>query len=335
MGLTDFLPLVRVSINGAPLSGSVFSAITSVRVTDMAGFMSDTASITFANTSLLGRFTMPDPGAEIEISLGYLGKFRRMGLYVADEIEESSPPRRINVLARAKAQGETQSGYAPIQQQKTRSWAAGLTLEAIAGTMADENGLELGVTDEVASIVPGHLDQIDESDLSLLTRIAATLDLIAKPAGGLLFVGRQGGTTKASGEATPTIPLLQADVSRWAMRRSLGDAVGTVIATYRDLVGGTDIEVAVGDEPPVRRLRQRFRSEEEAKAAADAEARRAGRYVEALELEMPGDPDVVAGATILPADFSSAASGAWIVERATHSVSEDGYSTAVQALRPA
>lgn len=187
MGLIDFRPIVRVTIEGEPLSGFAFSQLSSVRVTDTAGVVSDTAEITVANVSALNRFSMPDPDAEVKIELGYLFGFRDMGVFIADEIEESGPPRQITATCRAKAQGETSNGMAPIQQHKTRSWAAGLTLKAIASKMASDNGLEPAVTDAAAAIVPGHIDQIDESDIAVLTRVAFVHDLIAKPAGDLLL----------------------------------------------------------------------------------------------------------------------------------------------------
>jgi uncharacterized protein len=334
MGLTDFRPLVQVTINGIPLSGFVFSQLSSVRVSDTAGFISDTAEITFANTSPISRFAMPEPGAEVEIALGYLGAFLRMGLYIADEVEESSPPRMITAVCRAKAQGETQSGFAPINQQKSRSWPAGMTLKSIVTTIAGDNGLEPAVTEAAGSIVPGHIDQLDESDLSVLTRIAVLHDLVAKPAGGVLFVGRRAEGVKASGQPTPIVTLLEADVSRWSMRRGLSDATGTIIATYRDLDNAEDVEVKIGDAEPVRRLRQRFRSEEEARAVAVAESRRASRAKETLDLELPGNPKIAAEGRILPIGFSSAASGEWIVKTATHEVSEAGYRTMAQCERP-
>ena len=330
----DFRPFVRVTINGIPISGFVFSQLSSVRVTDAAGFVSDTAEIVFANVSPLQRFIMPEPGAEIEIAFGYLGNFKHMGVYIADEVEESSPPRSITVVGRAKAQGETQSGYTPINEQKTRSWEEGLTLEDIASTIAGDNGLEPGVTQSAASIVPGHIDQIDESDLALLTRVALAHDLVAKPAGGVLFVGKKAEGVRASGEPMLTVPVLESDVTRWAMRRSLGEVSGTVIATYRDLEAGKDAEVKVGDAKPERRLRQRFRSRAEAQAVADAEARRSSRSKEALDLELPGNPTIVAEGKLALVGFSSAADGLWVVETASHEVSEAGYRTMVQAKRP-
>ena len=163
MGLIDFRPYVRLKIDGTPVSDLAFSSLSYLSITDTSGFIADTADVTFSNMSPVSRFAMPEPGAEFDVALGYLGKFKRMGIYIADEIEENSPPRTITAVCRAKAQAETQGGYAPIHQHKTRSWPAGLTLGAIAKTIASENGLKSGITAAAASIMPGHIDQIDES----------------------------------------------------------------------------------------------------------------------------------------------------------------------------
>ena len=334
MGLTDFRPFVKVTINGIPVSGFVFSAISSVRVTDTVGIASDTADVTWANSSVFGRFAMPEPGAVFEIGMGYLGNFRPMGVFVADEVEEGSAPRSITAMCQAQSLVSTESGLAPIQQQKSRSWPAGLTLLLIVETIAGENGLTAAVTDAAAALVPGHLDQIDESDISLLSRVAAKYDLIAKPAGGSLFVGRRADSLTASGAPMPTIPLLERDCTNWLMRRGRGDGVGSVVATYRDFDTGVDAEVTIGDGVPVRRLRHVFASEEEASVTAEAELRRSSRAVEHLEVVMPGNPAIAAEGTILPADFSAAASGPWVVLSATHSISEAGYQTVFQAERP-
>ena len=335
MGLTDFRPLLQVSLNGIPLGGFLFSNISSVRVTDAAGFESDTCEITFSNTSAFGRIAMPEPGALIEIGLGYLGKFKAMGLYVADEIEESSPPRQIIVTGRAKAQGLASGGLAPIAQQKTRSWEAGLTVKDIVSTIAGENGLDPAVTDAAASIILTHIDQIDESDLSVLTRIALAHDLVIKPAGGKLFAGLKGAGETASGGAVPTVTLLESSVTRWAMRRSLGEGVGTVIATYRDLEAASDIEVKAGSGEPERRLQSRFRTQTEAQAAADAELKRSARTKETLQLELPGNPNLAAEGRVVLVGASGASGGPWIITQATHSLSSGGYRTSVRAERPA
>lgn len=335
MGLIDFRPVLAVTVNGIPLALGPFSALSSVRVTDTSGLESDTCEIVFSNSGIGGLFAMPEPGAEIAVAMGAGFSLRQMGVFVADEVEEMAPPRVISIVGRAKAQGETQSGWAPINQQKTRSWPAGMTLTEIVEKIAGENGLEPGATESAGALVPGHLDQIDESDLALLTRVAAKHDLIAKPAGGVLFVGRKGEGVTATGGATPTVLIARSTVSRWSMRRALGETVGSVVATYRDLAAAEDKEVTAGDGEPMRRLRERFRDEAEATEAAEAELARSKRRKESLEVTMPGNSSVVADGKISALGFSGAASGLWIVKTATHTVSEAGYVTSFSAERPA
>ena len=335
MGIADFLPLFAVTVNGVPLGLGTVSSLSSIRVTDASGLESDTCELVFTNGGLGALFGMPSPGAEIFVAMGAGLAFRNMGIYVADEVEESGPPRVISVVGRAKAQGETQSGWAPISQQKTRSWEAGKTLGEIVETIAGENGLRPGATSSAAAIVPGHLDQIDESDLALLSRVAARFDLITKPAGGVLFVGKKGEGITASGGATPTVPLLATQITRWAMRRSLGETVGSVVATWRDLEAAEDIEVTAGEGEPVRRLRERFRDEGQATEAAEAELERSKRRKETLEVTLPGNPSIVADGKVAMIGPSGAASGLWVVKTATHSITDAGFTTSFSAERPA
>lgn len=328
MGLIQWRARTQITLNGVPLTRLATGHVSTLRLTDSAGFVSDTAEITFTNMGLRPPFDMPAPGAEIGVALGYLGALFDMGVFVADEIEESAPPRLISVVARAKAQGTTRGGMAPIHSQRTRSWPAGMTLGAIVETIAAQNGLTARVSEAARALVPGHIDQIDESDLAVLTRVALARDLVAKPAGGVLYVGRRGETANA------TKPFFTKGITRWSMRRSLGDVVGTVIATYRDLDAGKDIEVKVGDQAPVRRLRGRWRDKAEARAMAEAEARRASRCRETLDIEMPGRPDIAAETRIAPMDFSPAATGDWLVTRVVHDLSEAGFRTQITAERP-
>ncbi|WP_191284928.1 phage late control D family protein [Aliiroseovarius zhejiangensis] len=328
--MTDISNLLAVAVNGVPLSAGPFSAITSVSVTDNSGFDSDSCNILIANSGLVQLFPLPQPGAEIAIWMGGLS----VGLFVADNVQESGPPRAISITGQAKATGTTDTGTAPITQQKTRSWPSDMTLGDIVDVIAGENGLEPGATESAAAIAPGHLDQVDESDIALLTRVAAQHDLIAKPSGGVLFVGRKGEGITASGATVPLVPITSSMVSRWSVDRSLSDGAGSVVATYRDLDAASDIEVKAGDGEPVRRLRERFKDEATAQAAADAELNRSKRMKETLSMTLPGNPLVAADGRVLVAGLSLAALGEWIVKSVTHSVSSSGFTTSFSAERP-
>ena len=327
-------PFARVTVNGTPLARAAYRSLISAKVSDVAGFASDTAELIFANFGDEAALAMPAPGAELEVFLGYEEAYRSMGVFVADEIEEEGPSRMLSVTCRAKAQGTSDLGLAPIQQQKTRSWAAGLSLHSIALTMAGDNGLTAAVTPAAGAIIPGHIDQVDESDIAVLTRLSLVHDLVAKPAGRRLFIGRRADATTASGLVMPTFELLSREVSTWRMRRNFGEAVGTVIATYRDIAAGKDVEVKVGSGEPVRRIRGRYADASEARAVAGSEGRRSARAVEALDVGMPGNPEIVAETKINPLDFSRAAAGEWVVAKADHSVSKAGYKLSITAERP-
>ena len=333
MGLGAFRPLASISINGVPLAGLLFSQLSSVTVVEGAGVQSDSVDLDFAAGGLFGAIALPEPGAEISVGLGELLAFRDFGVFVADEVELSSAPLTIRIRALAKPQGATGSGFSPLNVQKSRSWDAGITLGALVETIAGDAGLEPVVAESVRSLVPGHLDQIDESDIALLTRLGAELDLLVKPVAGRLFVGRRGDGLSASGEPMPSFILKPSAVSAWSVRRSLGEKVATVVATYRDLSAADELEVKAGSGEPVRRLRGTFIDEASAEAAAAGELARAGRATETLEVTMPGNARICVEGVIYPL-FAPSAAGRWIVAGCQHSLSDAGFVTSFTAERP-
>lgn len=58
-------------------------------VIDVVGFVFDIVEIIFVNVLFILCFIMLESGVEVEIEFGYLGKFKYMGVYIVDEVEES------------------------------------------------------------------------------------------------------------------------------------------------------------------------------------------------------------------------------------------------------
>jgi len=79
----------------------------------------------------------------------------------------------------------------PFRSPKTRSWDA-TTLGKLVETIAGEHGYTPKVDPELGAIPIPHLDQTAESDMALLTRLAAKHDAVAKPVAGFLVLARQG-----------------------------------------------------------------------------------------------------------------------------------------------
>ena len=166
-------------------------------VTDEAGEQSDSAEIRFDDRD--SRIKLPPTGAYLEISVGWdTENLTKMGRYAVDEFELSRPSAAIAIRAKG---ADMHSG---LKAQKTRSWDE-ISIGDLVGGIAADHGLEPRVGDSLRGIRIRHLDQADESDLHLLTRLAGHSDGVAKPASGTFLFVRRGHARSASGTLMPVI----------------------------------------------------------------------------------------------------------------------------------
>jgi phage protein D len=292
---------------------------------------SDTVEITLTDHLPYAKLEIPPNGAEIEVSLGYTFERKYMGLFIADSIELGGPPDLMRISGVASVNGTTSSGKTALTDQKNRSWPEGTTVSTLVSTIAGEHGLKPAISESLASIALPHLDQTDESDINLLTRVALDLDAIAKPGGGYLGMFMRGESKTASGQDMPTLSITKSQDSRWTYRQSLREPAGKVIAVWRDQDAAADIEVTAGDSEPIRRLNKRYASLDAAQRAADAEYKRSQRAGATVSLSLPGDPDLVAEARLVLAGFRQGVDGEWLVTRVTHTIDSGGYRCDVEA----
>lgn len=330
MDLMKFRPAFRVVVDGTDITSIFVDRLVSLVVTDEAGVQSDAVEITLSDTGLFGHLEIPRKGAEVEVWLGYMFQAKYMGLYIADEVEVSGPPDQMRIRATASIHGETTSGKLALTTQRLRSWPDGTTIGTLVETVAGEHGLKAVVSKSLASVALPHLDQVDESDISLLTRVSQSYDAIAKPAGRYLAMVKRGDSLSASGEPLPVVYVSGSGVTSWSMREELRAGSGRVVATYRDVGAGSDREVEAGEGEPVKRLRNRFSTKAEAQSAADSEKARSERAGRQLSLGLVGDPDLIAEGRIVVSGLRSGVDGDWLVRRVVHSVDTSGYRTQVE-----
>ena len=326
----NFRPTFRVTADGADISGILAPRLSSIEVIDRAGVESDSAVIEMADAPPF-RIALPRTGAVLEVALGYFPAAEVLGRFVVDEVTLSGPPDTMTITARAAAHDETSDGQTELQTQRTRSFPDGTTLGDLVETLAGDHGLEPAIADDLAAVVPPHIDQLAESDMSLLTRIAANYGAIAKPAGGRLAVVRRGEGQSASGQPLPTVTLTPAQVSSWSATIARREEAKTVIAVWRDLGAAEDREVEVGEGEPVRRLRHTLPDEESARAAAEAELERAARQGAKVSVTLPGRADLMAEGKLLLVGFREGVAGEWTIESVTHRLDTGGYSCTVEA----
>jgi phage protein D len=327
----DFL----VVANGADITATILSRFKSLRFTDEAGVTADTLEINLADHDPAAPIAMPPTGAELELSLGYNGVLRKMGLFVVDEIELSGWPGTMTIRARAAPYEASTGGKTDLQTQKSRSWKAGTTIGALVAKIAGEHSLKPAVSPSLSSIALPHTDQSSESDMNLLVRLAKRYDAIAKPAGGNLVFAARGESQSVGGVELPRITLQRNECSDFRLTLARRDSPGTVIAYYRDAAKAERREVKVGTGDPVKRLRLQYRDKDSAKAAAQAEQRKRARGEAKLSLRFPGRPDVTAEATIiLPDSWREGVAGEWLVTHAEHYLGPQGYNCSVDCERP-
>lgn len=327
-------PEYRIVANDQDITDVIRDRLRSLRLTDVAGTVSDTLEITLADHDPRKPITVPPTGAELDVSIGYDGEVRRMGLFIIDEIEMSGPPNEMVIRGRAAPYEASKGGKTDLQSQKTRSWKKGTTIGAMVRKMATEHGMKSSVSDGLASIALPHTDQSHESDMNLLSRLAKKYDAIAKPAGGFLMFVKRGESKTASGAPMDAFTVHAPDASRWRVILAKRDGAGTVVARYRDVGKAKTIEVAVGSGDPVRQLRMAYKNQESALEAARAEQRRRARNERTVSVEMPGDAAVVAETMMTLSGFRDGVDGEWLVNRVEHYIGPDGFLTRVEGEKP-
>lgn len=327
-------PVYRIIANSADVTLNIASRLVSLRLTDEAGFQSDSLELILADDQPEAPITMPEAGAELEVFLGYDVAATRMGLYVADEVEISGWPGEMSIRARAAQYQASTGGKTDLQTQKSRSWPTNTKLGDLVAKVAKEHGMSPAVAKSLASIVLPHIDQTEESDISFLVRLAKRYDAIAKPSGGKLVMAKRGESKTVSGEDLPTIALVPTDLTSWRMVKASREGTGTVIAYWHTKQTAKKIEVKVGSGEPTKRLRHWYKTAEAAKQGAQAELNKAKRGQETLSLSLPGNPNIAAECRLVLSGFRPEVNGEWLIKRAQHDVDSGGYRTSVEAERP-
>ncbi|MDE0434054.1 MAG: contractile injection system protein, VgrG/Pvc8 family [Bryobacterales bacterium] len=333
-------PAYRIVVDGhQDVTAAIRERLLSLRVSDDEGYQSDTVEIRLDDRG--GTVELPRRGAELTVELGYdqaPESERRnglkpgrvpMGRYTVDEVELSGPPATLAIRAKAADM------RAALKQRRTRSWQSVLLGDLIK-TIGREYGLDARVADELAKIVLPHVDQTDESDLHLLTRLGERYDAAARPANGRLVFARRGAAMSATSGLLAAVRIAPEQAADYRVTLADRPEYSSVRAYWYDTAAGRRMEVTAGDGEPVYVLRDDHAGEAAARAAAKARLDILGRGSATLSLSLePGVPAVSAESPLTLSGFRSGVDGLWIAARVSHEIDNSGYSTRVEAKTPA
>lgn len=315
-----------MSLAGTDITGNIADRLISLSISDEAGITSDRFDLSLDDRDhALG---WPGAGVQLEIALGYreTGGARTMGRYTVDEVESSGPPAALSL------RGAAADMLASLKSQRRADYD-GKTLGEIVRTIAARHQLTPQIAARFESQPVEHLDQTDESDLHLLTRLAEQFGATAKPAAGRLLFVEAGSGLDATGAAMSAIAISRVQVLSWRASEQERQFYSRVEARWKPARKHATQTVIVGDGDPSTTLRNAFRSEAEAKRAAEARLGKMARARTALSLSLPGDPELIAERPITLSGFRDGVDGDWIVSRAEHRLDSSGYSTSIDAQR--
>ena len=318
-------PVFSIVANGRQdATDRIRQRLLSLTVTDEAGRQSDTAEIRLDDRD--GVIELQPTGAELEISLGFDGgKETVTGRYTVDEIELEGPPDSMTIRARG---ADMRSN---LKAQRTRSWDD-VSIGDLVASIAADHGLEPRVGRPFRAVRISHLDQTDESDMHLLTRLARDYDAVAKPARGrLLFVSR-GEAESATGKSMPTIRIRPEDAGKWRVTLADRREYRSVRAHWRESRDAMRMRETAGSGEPSFTLRRLYPTAGEARAAARAKLAALKRGTARLSVTLvPGNPLAAAESQLELTGFRTGVDGLWACRTVRHVLDGGGYSTRAEA----
>ena len=320
-------PTFRIFADTQEITDVILDRFISLSVTDEEGMQSDTAEICLDDRD--SATELPPKGANLKILLGYKEEgLVEMGLFTVDEVELMGPPDVLII------KGKSANMRDSLKEQKTRSWDV-TTIGDLVAAIAGEHGFEPRVGEFLSPIDLPHLDQTEESDLHLLTRLARQYGAISKPAGNYLLFVPKGEGKSATGKAISPVAINRSEASNHRVTLADRGKYQAVLANWHDTVTGKRISVKVGDEKPVFTLRHVYSDATAAGIAAQAKLDKLKRGLGTLSLTLQhGNSKLAAGAKLTLSGFRNGVDGDWVATRVNHNLSGGGYSSRVDAEIP-
>ncbi|MGE4296922.1 MAG: contractile injection system protein, VgrG/Pvc8 family [Desulfovibrionaceae bacterium] len=320
-------PIFSIVADSSDVTARFRDRLVRLVVTDKAGVSADTVEIAVDNRE--GKVSAPRVGVVLAVSLGYQATGLHMvGTYAVDELSESGWPRTLTIRGTAADMRST------MKQMRTRSWDDA-SLRKVVADIAAAHGLTPKVAASLADIRIAHLDQTEESDMQLLTRLSKDYGAVAKPAGGYLLFTPRGEAVSAGGKAMPAVAVAAKQIQSFEVTASGRSKYATVVAAWQDVAAGQRREVSVGSGDPVFKLPGCYPDEARARAAAKSKLEACERGTGTLELTMEGNPSLVAEARLTVSGLGVLADGTWIIEQVRHELGDkNGYRCMVTATVP-
>lgn len=319
------VPAFRITVNGNDIARLIAPRLMSLDLTDNRGLEADQLTLTLSDHD--GLLAVPPRGATVRLWLGWSDTgLVDKGSYIVDETEHSGAPDVLSIRARS---ADLRKG---LKTKRERSWSE-TTLGTVLSEIAVSNGLAARISSDLTSLPVAQLDQANESDANLLTRLGEDFDAVASVKAGCLICMPAGGGKTASGLDLPHITLTRADGDQHRFMQADRDSYDGVRTYYYDVNSAKKQEAIAGGGENLKDLRHTYSSRQSALRAARAELNRIQRGSATLNYILgKGRPDLIPGLTYTMHGVKSEVEViVWFGGNVQHSFTADGgYTTSLE-----
>lgn len=315
MGL-GYKPVAYIS---GPGSNVINANLMNFERVDASGIKSDSLRLTVSVANDSGT---PKEGAEITWFEGYEGNVLNKGKFKITRVVPQLFPPQITIVATAAP--FVIDDKTEFKTKRSRSWE-NISFGDLFREVILPHGFSPRVDPELESKQFEHIEQTDETDTAFLTRTARKHDAVAKPVDSMYVLARKGKVKTITGQTLPEVAIYRPynneptapGFSNAMVDKSSKQRFKGVKAKWLNQATGAEDEIKSGSSP-FKRLPSTYSSEAEAKADVEAERRKIDRTGRKLQVDIPGDPAIVAeGIVVLGDSWPNDMAGRFSVDKVT------------------
>lgn len=325
LSLGVLTPHYMIMMEGNDITQAFANRLINLTVIDNSGFEADSVTITIDDAD--GKVELPKTGVKLDVFIGFKERLLiDKGTFVVDSITHSGAPDVIEIGAKSADFREK------FIEQRNHAYH-NKTIEEILNEIVKRYEYKTAISESLKSIKINDLQQSNESDANLLTRLAIEYDAVATIKKGTLLFLEAGSGKTANGQELPEIIITRKDGDKHSYQVSDRDAYTGVIAKYSDAKDGRRKQVLFGKDDKTKMLRTTFSSEDEAMRAAEKEMQRLQRGKESFNFFLAiGQPETLACSPVKVMGFKKDIDEKkWIANRVIHSLGDNGLTTQVEA----
>lgn len=299
----------KILANRQDITAKISDRLIRLSLHDSVGFENDTAEFEIDNRD--SAVEIPPTGAELDIYIGHENALSYRGTYTVDEIEESLNADLLTIKAQAAKMKNS------LKAPRDSSYDD-ITLGELASQIADRHGYQPAIADSMANITFTHIDQLGESDMSLLTRLTKVNNGVFKIAANRLIILQKGEGKSVSGKELPRVTINDPENSTGSVTIKDREEYQSVVACWFDEQNQVRVAETVGSGEPQFVIKKNHIDQLAAKTAAKAKLAELRRGNGSLSITRPLSPEIAPEGYLVLENHKQSANGEWLVESVEH-----------------